>query len=395
VLSEADRRLGELEAGRGGPRLDLDLLATIGPAGAGWTLRPDSTVERPVYERNGATMAFILLEDADPPFYIAADELSLQAFGVIVQDADEAQWSTITQHAIFKDWGVTPDFLNREGQPRGYFITDQREVQLQEEWLSPPATVREGGVNWDSHRALMYGDDAQRAVQWAPAPTTPLHWIGFQGALAAAQAAGCRLPTQQEWLAAYEREDLRSGASPNVSDAEWLRQVQRESREVPSPDTGSFFAFGTGDTPAAFEPGDDGWLWLRPVADAPQQPAIRDLVGNVAEWADELALERPPDFSAASLGNSDLEAAARIMGVSALSGQGERDQAVSLSARARRGGRANLLADVRLGGRDGFSDVGVRLAFGVGDAAPKSLAGRYAQTMEDMSSVFADDGEGG
>lgn len=394
VLSEVDRRLGELEAGRGGPRLDLELLASIGPAAAGWTLRPDSTVERPAYERGGATMAFVLLEDADPPFYLAADELSLQTFGVIVQNADAAQWSTITEHALFKDWGVTPDFLHRDGQPRAYFLTDQREIQLHEEWLTPPAVVRESVVDWDSHRTIMYGDDAGDAVEWAPSTTTPLHWIGFPGAIATAQSAGCRLPTPQEWLIAYERDALRSGASPNVSDAAWLRQVQRESRDVPSPDSGSFFAYGTGETAAAYQSESDGWLWLRPISAAPQEPAIRDLVGNVAEWADESALERAPDFAAAGMANDDLEAAARIMGVSAMSGDGEPDQAVALSARARRGGRQNLLADVRLGGGAGFADVGVRLAFGVGDAAPKSLAGRYAQTMEDIPSALAD-GEGG
>ena len=387
LLGVADQRLADLEAGRGGPRLDLDLLATIGPGGAAWTLRPESTIERPVYERNGITMGFALIEEFDPPFYLAADELTLEAFQQIVRDADGPTWDMIAQHALLKDWGVSPDYDAIPNEIRGYWITSQREVDLQEDWISPPAQVREGGVNWQAHRQLIYGPDAARSQAWSPTERTPLHLIGFQGAWATADAVGCRLPSPEEWLAAFAREDLRQGAAPNVSDASWLRQVQREQRGIPSPQARSFFAYGLRDVPASYDADDDGWLWLRPIDLAPATPALRDMVGNVAEWADALASERPPDFAPPSLADEDLEASARIVGVSALSGAGTADQVVALS-RSRRDRRANLLADVTRGGAGGFPDVGVRLAFGVGDAAPRSLAGRYAQTMEDLAGVI-------
>jgi formylglycine-generating enzyme required for sulfatase activity len=387
LLGVADQRLADLEAGRGGPRLDLDLLATIGPGGAGWTLRAESTIERPVYERNGVIMGFVLIEEFDPPFYLAADELTLEAFQQVVRDADGPTWDMIAQHALLKDWGVSPDYDAIPNEIRGYWVTSQREVDLQEDWISPPAQVREGGVNWRAHRDLIYGPDAALAQAWSPTERTPLHLIGFQGAWATADAAGCRLPSPEEWLAAFARADLRQGAAPNVSDASWLRQVQREQRGIPSPQARSFFAYGTRDVPASYGADDDGWLWPRPIDRAPAAPALRDMVGNVAEWADALASERPVDFAPASLADEDLEASARIVGVSALSGAGADDQVVALS-RSRRDRRANLLADITRGGAGGFPDVGVRLAFGVGDAAPRSLAGRYAQTMEDLAGVI-------
>ncbi|MFG0274965.1 MAG: SUMF1/EgtB/PvdO family nonheme iron enzyme [Phycisphaerales bacterium] len=389
LLGVADQRLADLEAGRGGPRLDLDLLATIGPGGAAWTLRPESTIERPVYERNGVTMGFALIEEFDPPFYMASDELSLEAFQQIARDADGPSWDMIAQHALLKDWGNAPDDDAIPNEIRGYWVTAQRQVELQVDWISPPAQVREGGVDWPAHRRLIYGEqDAARSQAWSPTERTPLHLIGFQGAWATASAAGCRLPSPEEWLAAYGREDLRQGAAPNVSDAAWLRQVQREQRGIPSPQARSFFGYGTRETPSSYDAEDDGWLWLRPIDLAPGTPALRDMVGNVAEWADALANERPPEFAAPSLADEDLEASARIVGISALSGAGEPDQVVTLS-RSRRDRRANLLADVVRGGGSGFPDVGVRLAFGVGDAAPRSLAGRYAQTMEDLAAVIS------
>lgn len=393
LLSETERRLSELRAGGGGPTLDLDLLATIGPAGAGWTLRADSTIERPAYEREGVAMRFALIESVEEPFYLASDELSLAAFQVIVRQADDALWSAVAEHAVLKDWGAAPDYDALPSEIRGYWVTAQREVFTQEDWITPPAQVREAGVDWSAHRELIYGDDSARSVAWAPTLGTPLHLIGFQGAWATAESAGCRLPTPAEWRAALQESPLREGASPNVSDATWLRQVQRAVRGAPSPESRSFFAYGTRDTPETYDAQDDGWLWPRPVDEAPSAPALRDMIGNVAEWADALAMDRPEAFTIDALTDEEVEAAARIAGVSALSGAGAADQIVTLS-RSRRDRRENLLADINRGAGQGFPDVGVRLAFGLGDAAPRTLAERYARTMEGVAGVVGSASEG-
>ena len=89
---------------------------------------------------------------------------------------------------MLKTWGNSPDFEALINEVRGYWITPQREVELQVDWIAPPAQVREGGVNWQAHRDLIYAEDAARSQAWSPAEDTPLHLVGFPGAWATAAA---------------------------------------------------------------------------------------------------------------------------------------------------------------------------------------------------------------
>src|SRR5205823_2762439 len=109
-------------------------------------------------------------------------------------------------------------------------------------------------------------------------------------------------------------------------------------------------------------PDDDGTVWFTPVEAG--DGAFKNLVGNVAEYTFEDAapqdpLPAPIERIRSLIGKGD---SVRMIGASAL------------SAREVEPGRAYHLPKGADASRAGFSDVGFRLAFSLGPAAPAAPA---------------------
>ncbi|HUT32681.1 MAG TPA: hypothetical protein VNE39_04300 [Planctomycetota bacterium] len=206
----------------------------------------------------------------------------------------------------------------------------------------------------------------------APPPTRahPIQYVSPEAALYVARLVGCRLPTSVEWAGAFDA--FEKGAAPagrNLRDKAWLQQrdhAAKQAGRLDYPDAGIFVA---ADAPAAPRAGaeaapvvadSDGVLWFA----APDvAPGMQHLVGNVAELVYDdsarldQALKQPDKPSAKAV--RDLvgqgAGALKVVGASALSPPEYWD------GKQRPFDRAYAVDLERA--RQGFSDVGFRLAF--------------------------------
>ncbi|MCX5688806.1 MAG: SUMF1/EgtB/PvdO family nonheme iron enzyme, partial [Planctomycetota bacterium] len=189
----------------------------------------------------------------------------------------------------------------------------------------------------------------------APAPASPMQYVSPQAAVLWASLVGCRLPTAAEWRAASQAGE--AGVS-NRRDATWVTQFKHVQTlnaggaATQWPNAAIFYPTSAPrpsspqDAAAAVEQ-DDKVLWFSPVNTAAE--AFEHLVGNVAEFVTE---------SVVTDGSSDLATiekqlkrgeSVRVIGASALSPPGV-DPATALSM-------------VWTAAKEGYSDVGFRLAF--------------------------------
>jgi hypothetical protein len=198
-----------------------------------------------------------------------------------------------------------------------------------------------------------------------PSRDHPMQYLSPQAAILAARLAGCRLPTSEEWKAAGG--GVEGGTGTNRRDASWkrvhehLRQFASSGPEFPG--SGIFWPTGISrrspleDGEPAI-PGDDGMVWFAPVGAGGTGSQVLHLVGNVAEYT----FEQPAMLEGLATTKEAIDAAVgrgeqlRIVGGSALS-PFEVEPATPYPVTAAMS-------------REGFSDVGFRLAFG----APKAAA---------------------
>jgi hypothetical protein len=195
-----------------------------------------------------------------------------------------------------------------------------------------------------------------------PSEASPMQYVSPAGALMVARLVGCRLPSAAEWTAA--RGQYAAGvamAGFNLRDASWKREYEWvrgqiwKGRRAQYPDAGSFFVGKRDETRRGIaHEWDDGTIWFRVVGDGgAQATAVKNLVGNVAEYVVDAPVTDPPPAVAgavrAYLRNDAVKL--EVVGGSALS-----DPAMEVD-------RAQEVSVAEAG--DGYSDVGFRLAFGM------------------------------
>lgn len=209
-----------------------------------------------------------------------------------------------------------------------------------------------------------------------PSLDMPMQHISPDAAVYAAQLLRCRLPTREEWAVAWGR--LRPEFEPNAAnlrDATWARQRDHVStadargRRLPAATTGMFVRSIDGEPSEEVWDSNDGVLWLSAIGGAAAKP-VTSLAGNVSEFVIDLPEEA--DVSSPQAIRTTLNAAAaelRIAGCSAVGPKGDPGDAVAV-----------ILSEAR----EGFADVGFRLAFsGVGEG-PATLANRIASILDPL-----------
>lgn len=351
-------------------------LAGVGPASVGWKAEVSADGTRVTYAspRGGASIEFIRLEGVGGPdaaTFLSASEVSLAQFIEVAAPG----WDSIRPLLRAFD-----EFDPRLG-PRVWT------------WSAGPgdpirraANLRDPTLGWI---ATMGRDPSYYAEDPPAGPDLnhPMQQVSARAAIAAARLVGCRLPTSAEWRAAHA---AGPATVQNLRDARWERQwrfLQTRGRVEESEWPGAG-VFRPADLPA-LRPAedsspavthDDGILWFAPASGPPAARSAAGyfhLVGNVAEWVFEApeAIERLTDVSPKSL--TDLigdGAALRVIGASALSpGDMEATRPAAVDHR-----RA----------RDGFSDIGFRLAFVIRGVSPPTEVRSLRERVEEVVRSF-------
>lgn len=298
----------------------------------------DRLIFRPIGSDVGAVaLEFVRIDPpaGGPPFFLGTTEVSVEMF-VSLAKADGSREAIQRLVPVFEA------------------ASDPRVGPRAWEWDAAKTTLM------PARRWLTFGlgnardQYAPGESVTAPEPDSPMQWITPRAAACAAAMVGCRLPSREEWNAAFARygSALKPGEC-NLRDQTWARHQQfvdkqlAAGRNVQSADAGSFEPSG-GETGAT----DDGLLWFAPVRAGGGSP-VHHLWGNVAEYLMDAAGEVSPT-------NAKSAAAAEFMTRHAddlfIAGA----SALSDSASAAAAPRETTLADAV----EGFSDVGFRLAFG-------------------------------
>lgn len=322
-------------------------LAKLGPGGAGFEL-VSSDAESVVYRLGTTPVEFRRLEPTgEGVSFVSTTEMSVGAFIDLVGGKAE-EFRTIMPKS--DAGGVDPRVGPRVWGWQGSSLA-----------VTSPAGPGDLGQGWVRIKTQMAGREYYPAGLKVDPPSRdhPMQYLSPHAAVLAARLAGCRLPTVDEWTAA-------GGAvgATNLRDASWkkvhdhLRQFASAGPEFPG--AGLFWPAGVTrkspfDDDQSAVTNDDNWVWFAPVTAG--EGKFKHLAGNVAEYVTHEAV--------------DWEGlAATREAVDGALGKGEKVRIV--------GGSALSPADVKLEqaypltpqSREGYSDVGFRLAFG----APKAAA---------------------
>jgi hypothetical protein len=351
-------------------------LASLGPGAAGWpvTLQEDGVIAFASPVNAGVTLTFRRVARPDgKTAYLAKEELSVAALGAIITAsgrAEELRSLMLTPASETNDRRPGPRtwvWSDRAGSER--VISSARAGDPTLGWLRTNSDIKPG----------YYAVDPP-----PPALTHPANHISPIGALAIARLVGCRLPTKEEWGAAFEDTGAANAAGANLRDRAWsahathisiLRDTQ-SAAAAPYPTEGAFWPQGSDalsweQEREATHSTDDGTLWFMPV-EAGQGP-FRHLVGNVAEyvfddWERSDAAPADPARIAELFGPGGQ--GLFVIGGSALTAR----QIQVTSPEAVRWSRSRA---------HGFSDVGVRLAFtAAGADRPAVSAHEWSQLIK-------------
>jgi hypothetical protein len=325
---------------------------SAGPASAGWTF-VEGDADRAVYERAGkggpARLEFRAVSNGETVTLVSTTELSVKAAAALLGQAE-----TLTQEvAPMIGWTFTGDGNDARSGPRTWT------------WgaAGPGKEMIPVGNGWLRKRTD--GFTPPKGPFWE----SPVQHIGSPGAMLLARAAGCRLPTVDEWKAAVAAE----GAVPegNLRDAAWASS-QQAWRAAAGPDqlspyTASIFlpkAEGNDPGTSAVS-SDDGVVWFEKV-DQGGGKLFRHLRGNVAEYVLLSDAERQKVDDAQPDDLRKLRESVGVIGASAMSPASIRwDEVQSVKGTST---------------TKGFSDVGFRLAFQVrAPSGPKELDAQKVQ----------------
>ena len=344
--------------------------ASFGPIGvdgfAGWTHSLNDSVDPPVLTYASADgsqrVEFVLVSDlpSGGQVFLARDEVSVSLCGAILRErgsfiGDEALGVWYEVVGQDESGNLVEGPSSREVFTRGNNAKRFR-LNSRKKWLTGDVYgAEQRDVSFPAYPDQLRGSafDEISPEQGSPDGTHPVNYI--RGTLAAdiARAFGCRLPTEEEFRAALGKVPGPRSGRWNLRDGTFLAQQANHRAAIAFGVTthyrpGLWSYDGTdGDSSAIWDTasGGDGKLWFYKTdgADAAFQQGIRfhHLVGNVGEFVGLTD-------SASRL--SEI----RVMGASALS-----DPKVQP-------GDA-MPADVGSGTRNGFADVGFRLAIDADD----------------------------
>jgi hypothetical protein len=377
ILEAASRWLeagpGDAEAGAwlsdlvetlsGRKEKDIDYRA-IGPARAGWSHEAFDGGRRLVYSwiPNGQVvmrLGFRLVESPAGAFYLSESEAPAV---LLLSYALEGNQAGSVLGVLEEDWRAQGD--PRRG-PRVWEWRQRgggRKILNSRNWT--------GDVQGDERE---YYAAAVFDRVGKPEETHPLQRISPHAAAVLAALAGCRLPTEAEWHSAYE-----SIGRPAPGDAFNLRDSAFESQRVFTedrlrtqtrfwPDEGIFLPEGSNaprGASARAHAWADGRLWFEPVEAEGDRP-FRHLVGNVAEFVlmgtppPGLMTDRADGLAAALPGIDGAAKGHGVFGVIGGSALSPPDLPVDRAAPVPSGWS-----------RQGYSDVGFRLAFSPGLETP-------------------------
>ena len=349
--SDVAAMLAELEKARTAEGGSVDL-SKAGPALQGWT-KTNQTAETVSYawpEKKYELTFRRVTPAGGKPCFLSTTEVSVGLF--VDRVASDRKWADVSKLVVSDDDMYGPRvWTAREGR-----------MAVGSEWLAELPPPLEG---------KMYSPETQ------PGPVTadhPVQQVSLAAAVYFARLLNCRLPTSGEWLAAYEADPPAAGAA-NLRDKTWGQQKAHAmkleddgdlmDREQYYPDAGIFWpkSIASSDRKVsrdAVVPGDAGTdkrLWPAKTS-ADEGRKFAHLVGNVAEYvfdspeavANLKALT--PDGLQSLLASAAGGAGGKVIGGSAM------------SAPQVPFGKPQPLASP--GGRDGYSDVGFRLAFFAG-----------------------------
>ncbi len=240
---------------------------------ADWQVDDSRFPESVAYSWTGAEhrLTFLRVEPAGaPPAYLSVREVSVSLFADALGSADA--WSAIKQH-------LDPRTTAQRKGPRAWEWDGERIVT---------------GSRWLTSDPEWTADYPNGLTVTPPRDECSMHWITARGAARfAGEVMNCRLPTPEEWTAAYGA--LANAAiSPevwNLRDDTYARQwqyvserVQREMVRPRYPNEGAYAPSGAapGAEGKALS-GNDGVLWFEQV-DAARGDPFRHLIGNVAEF---------------------------------------------------------------------------------------------------------------
>ncbi|MFW6163082.1 MAG: SUMF1/EgtB/PvdO family nonheme iron enzyme, partial [Planctomycetota bacterium] len=324
------------------------------PLAAQWEakVRDDGTAADYTWAARKQGLRFVRVEPAGgaaKPAYVATTEVSVALFTDVLDAAD--RW--VEAAGLLRAYD--PNVDDRKG-PRVWEWKrgDRTGIQSPQRW-----TARESG------HSRYYADGLKLGT---PEGHHPMQHVSAAAALYFAGLLGCRLPTAAEWRGAFEAHGR--GPRPNLRDASWSRQLAYLKAKSAGhfrpvvPDEGIFtppdVPCKRGKDAVAVTTEDDGALWFDPVG---EPDVFRHLVGNVAEFV----FERPEQFDERARSRPGLKAAGvlafvkehaealRVVGASALS------PPVLWDGKDKPFHRAWPVGDAD--SRNGYSDVGFRLAF--------------------------------
>ncbi len=345
---------------------DLDA-SKMGPGAHGWQAAPSKTDGSIVFtlNQNGHSTAvtFERLPGEGDIAYLSTAEVTVGAFADAITKA--AAWEEVRPELA--------KFTSGEDSRRGPRVWEWS-TQPGEEMIVATPGKGDTSSGWLRVKPTMAGVSYYPAGLSVPPPTRdhPMQFVSPTAAMLMARTVGCRLPTREEWTKAV---DKAPSNAQNLRDATWRKQYEHTKAVISSqpdyPASGIFWPAKAQKIPtmqdgfAAVEQ-DDGILWFVP---APAGPGFHHLIGNVAEfvWDDPAAIEGLEPVGAtvkAALGKGEN---LKVIGGSALSPKEvpiREAQAVNFSA-----------------AREGYSDVGFRLAFTVPRGAVGGSQAKIEQAL--------------
>ncbi len=350
--------------------------AAVGPALAGWRVVETNDEDRLVYESpwdEPVQLAFrlVILPDGRGA-YVCETELSVGVVSGLAR----------TDREFAVAIGESMEWFDAQRDTRlGMLVWEW--AGTKDEPLLIPA------VSWVSSVWVPEGEYFVGGRPFAP-PTvdSPMQRLSLSDAMFISARLGCRLPTDAEWLAAYTQVrgvDLDSGW--NLRDQRFVSQVRfveangASWRQAMMPDADAQEQL-RGEPSGSF---DDGRVWVDEVEGGPEGP-FRQIIGNVHEFV-----------IVDSLGQEEALGARSVPPVAETP---ERWYAIARSVRAGvMGGSVFSRLDARVDEvtavkdvPDGWSDVGVRLAFSPESGrVRRSVSARVKSLVEGAPFLSADE----
>ena len=344
---------------------------TIGPARVGWQLGAESTDESLVYKLPGhddVRLTFRLLEMSDgSTSFLCTEELSAKVV-LAVNSVDGELASELLDYLPWAEWGPS--------QQKGMFVWTWEGTKAAPGLKRAPLWM----LDWSPPSGMeSSGDSALR-----PGGDEPFQRLTFQSAVFLAHRLGCRLPTIEEWKAAYAAcGSMDAGAGWNLRDQTVSRYLAAVSAQpaVTGASVIDEFSFDRRRSDVTCYPFDDGALWLQPVSGGPDAP-FRHIVGNAMEFVIMGGLREGQEIlgvpgSQPTLSPAEYKRAAGLFGGGAIGGS-----VFSASA------RAVDSAEQLVGFPTPWSDVGLRLAFSPEEGrVRRSVGSRLSEVLNGLEYV--------